>query len=91
MAKFVRARKYLDLSSTAGGLGCRREVPFTAFKTFQVPIAEIERLTGLVFTAGVNGATRLSKFDPLASASATRRQAIARAGVSTAEATTVRE
>lgn len=69
------------------GIEATVEVPFTAFKTFQVPIAEIERLTGLAFTAGANGAKRLSEFDPLATASATRREAIARARVSSAEST----
>jgi len=41
-------------------------VPFADFKTFQVPIAEVERLTGLTFTAMVAGANvPLNDFDPL--------------------------
>jgi endonuclease G len=43
-------------------------VPFTAYKTFQVPIAEVERLTGLRFTSGEGKGTSLSKVDPLAGA-----------------------
>ncbi len=43
-------------------------VPFTAFKTFQVPITEVERLTNLLFHAQVDGKkVRLSEFDPLKS------------------------
>lgn len=41
-------------------------VPFTAFKTFQVSISEVERLTGLSFSATVKGQDKpLSKYDPL--------------------------
>lgn len=43
------------------------EAPFGAFKTFQVPVKEVERLTGLRFAALVGGRRRsLSAFDPLA-------------------------
>ena len=43
------------------------DVPFGAFKTFQLKISEIERLTGLGFAATVNGKKQpLSAFDPLA-------------------------
>jgi endonuclease G len=43
-------------------------VPFTAYKTFQVPIAEVERITGLAFTFGGGRGTSLRKVDPLAGA-----------------------
>ncbi len=44
------------------------EVPFGAFKTFQLKISEIERLTGLGFFATVGAKKQpLSAFDPLAS------------------------
>ena len=57
------------------GLKEAAAIPFTAFKTFQVKIAEVERLTGLIFSAG-DGAnlTSLSEFDPLAKAVARRRR-----------------
>ena len=45
--------------------GIEEAVPITAFKTFQVKIAEVERLTGLTFTAGTNPHVSLSTFDPL--------------------------
>ena len=42
------------------------DVPFGAFKTFQLKISEIERLTGLKFAATVGGKKQpLSAFDPL--------------------------
>lgn len=41
-------------------------IPFTAFKTFQVSIDEVERLTGLTFHAQTPaGAASLKQFDPL--------------------------
>lgn len=49
-------------------------VPFTAYKTFQVPVAEVERLTGLTFTSGDGKGTSLSKVDPLASPEAVKRK-----------------
>jgi endonuclease G, mitochondrial len=50
-------------------------IPFTAFKTFQVKIAEVERLTGLTFSAGAGPNTKsLSELDPLAKAGAGRRR-----------------
>ncbi len=43
------------------------DAPFGAFKTFQLKISEIERLTGLGFAATVGGKKQsLSAFDPLA-------------------------
>lgn len=43
-------------------------VPFSPFKTFQVPIAEVEKQTNLLFHATVGGTKRsLSDFDPLKS------------------------
>jgi endonuclease G, mitochondrial len=58
----------LDQSDVIDQFGIEStEVPFGAYKTFQVPITEIERLTGLAFTATVNGKkSALSAFDPLA-------------------------
>lgn len=41
------------------------EVPVGPFKTFQVKISEVERLTGLTFVSGAQNATSLSKADPL--------------------------
>ena len=41
------------------------EIPFGPFKTYQVKVAEIERLTGLTFRCGADGKGRLSSFDPL--------------------------
>jgi endonuclease G, mitochondrial len=49
------------------GIESTEEIPFGAYKTFQVKIAEIERLTGLKFTATIKSAKHsLSDFDPLA-------------------------
>lgn len=48
------------------------DAPFGAFKTFQTTIAEIERLTGLAFRYGPDGAP-LSDCDPLAQPDARRR------------------
>ena len=46
--------------------GIEADVPFTPFKTFQVKISEIERLTGLTFVCGKEGKEKsLSGFDPL--------------------------
>ena len=52
---------------TEFGLRGAPEVPFTPYKTFQTSIAEVERLTQMIFT-GSKGAKRvpLSEFDPLA-------------------------
>lgn len=47
------------------GIEAAPEVPFEPFKTFQVRVDEIERLTGLTFLCGGTGADRLSKYDPL--------------------------
>lgn len=52
------------------GIEAAVEVPFSAFKTYQVPIEEIERATGLTFPAGKNQALR--DFDPLKSGSPAR-------------------
>jgi endonuclease G len=50
------------------GIEAAPEVPFTAFKNFQVRIAEIERLTGLTFWSD-KGNVSLSAVDPLAKSS----------------------
>jgi endonuclease G len=56
----------LDQSGVIGefGIEVAPEIPFSAYKTFQVPIAEVERLTGLTFTSGSNGKERLATVDP---------------------------
>lgn len=61
----------LDQTETIAQFGVRTraapEVPFKPYKTFQVTIAQVERLTGLSFT-GSKGVKKvpLSTFDPLA-------------------------
>lgn len=56
----------LDQTEAIDRFGIEAEVPFTAFKTYQVSIREVERLTGLTFRATVGGRSRkLSSFDPL--------------------------
>ncbi|WP_257386662.1 DNA/RNA non-specific endonuclease [Tahibacter caeni] len=56
------------------GVEAAGEQPFGAFKTFQVPVAEIERLTGLLFFGGgAASKTRLSEADPLAAVRPRRR------------------
>lgn len=53
------------------GIEAASQVPFTAFKTFQVAISEIEKLTSLTFSAKVGGHDKpLSDFDPLKEKSA---------------------
>ena len=47
---------------------------FGPFKTFQVKIAEIERVTGLTFHCGASDAKFLRDFDPLATLSRDRRR-----------------
>ena len=59
------------------GIEVTEAPPFAPFKTYQVAIAEIERLTGLTFK--MTGGRSLSEADPLAD-SATRRSALSRAG-----------
>jgi endonuclease G, mitochondrial len=56
----------LDQSEAIAKYGLEADLPLGAYKTFQTPIAEIERLTGLKFTAG-SGAkpTSLTEYDPL--------------------------
>ncbi|WP_431287921.1 DNA/RNA non-specific endonuclease [Roseateles chitinivorans] len=50
-------------------------IPFTAYKTFQVSIDEVERLTGLTFTAQTAaGAASLKDFDPLKDSSKRARK-----------------
>ncbi|NKK77696.1 DNA/RNA non-specific endonuclease [Rhizobium leguminosarum] len=53
-----------DVISKYGIEAAVDEVPFSAFKTYQVPIAEVERLTGLTF-AGSKAGTFLRDVDPL--------------------------
>lgn len=49
------------------------EVPFGAYKTFQIKISEIERLTGLKFVCGADE-TALTKHDPLEGRPVRRRR-----------------
>lgn len=58
------------------GVEAAPEVPFGTYKTFQVKISEIERLTGLTFVSGQNDKDKLSKYDPLETA-VTRRRRVA--------------
>ncbi|MCV2354025.1 DNA/RNA non-specific endonuclease [Paucibacter sp. B2R-40] len=61
----------LDQSAVIEKLGIEkaREVPFGVFKTFQVPISEVERLTQLTFNGGpLKKPFSLTTVDPLASA-----------------------
>ncbi|HYJ03963.1 MAG TPA: DNA/RNA non-specific endonuclease [Chthoniobacterales bacterium] len=64
----------LDQSDVIGRFGLDEAAPIGAFKTYQVPIAEIERLTGLAFTSGVEKKVSLSKVDPLESRAVRRRR-----------------
>jgi endonuclease G len=67
----------LDQSEVIAKLGIEAAVavPFAAFKTFQVPITEIEELTGLTFpcTDPVSGAKHLRDVDPLNGPAGRRR------------------
>jgi len=57
----------LDQSDAIARFGIEAAGPFEPFKTFQVPVKEVERLTGLTFRLSLNGKTfTLSRFDPLA-------------------------
>jgi endonuclease G, mitochondrial len=67
------------------GIEATEEVPFSAFKTYQVSIEEIERLTGLTFKGGATGAESLRDVDPLAKGTPGRVQA--RSRVRTTEST----
>ena len=56
------------------GIEAAPEVPFGPYKTFQVKLAEIERLTGLSFTYGKEEKS-LSEWDPLETKRPSRRRA----------------
>lgn len=71
------------------GIEATSSVPITAFKTFQVKIAEIERMTGLTFRAGAGAKTRLSEYDPLESPAAARRIGAGRSNLSAEESTAI--
>lgn len=47
------------------GIEAAPETPFSPYKTFQVTIAEVERLTGLSFKTGTKKQVPLSAYDPL--------------------------
>jgi endonuclease G len=88
--KLFAAGFILDQSEVIAQFGIEAtvEVPFSAFKTYQVPIAEIERLTGLSFKSGTPGKLKsLSEADPLRSGSAVRA-AVSRRRIATTESTT---
>lgn len=57
----------LDRSEVIAQFGIEATAPFGAYKTFQVKIAEVERLTGLQFTSGggADPVQPLSACDPL--------------------------
>lgn len=58
------------------GIEAAREVPFGAFKTYQVSVGEVERETGLTFFRGADGtAETLRDVDPLKSPRPKRRRA----------------
>ncbi|MFL5252708.1 MAG: DNA/RNA non-specific endonuclease [Rhodopila sp.] len=59
------------------GIEAAVEVPFPPFKTYQVPIEEIERQTGLRFMSA--GDISLSEADPLATGRPARRRLASRA------------
>jgi len=65
--KLFAAAFVLDQSAVIAEFGIEEAaaIPFGSFKTFQVSIQEVERLTGLTFTGGKGQS--LSDFDPLAS------------------------
>ncbi len=89
--KAFAAAFMLDQSAVIAQFGIEAavEVPFDAFKTYQVPVAEIERLTGLTFTYEKGGKSfDLSTVDPLATAQAQQR-ATRRAALQATEAADV--
>jgi endonuclease G len=63
----------LDQSDVIAKFGIEATAPFGAYKTFQVPISEIERLTGLQFTYG-KSKKALSDLDPLAKGAPRKRR-----------------
>lgn len=65
----------LDQTAIVDHFGITEAAPIDAFKTYQVPIAEIERLTGLLFTSGTGTTTAsLSAVDPLGGSTPPRRR-----------------
>jgi len=86
--KLFAAAFILDQSDVIAQFGIEATgVPFGAFKTFQVPVAEIERLTDLRFVCGANGETDLKSFDPLAPSTQRTRRRQPRLVESTGDAT----
>jgi endonuclease G len=65
----------VDQSDVIAKFGIEATAPFGAYKTFQVPISEIERLTGLQFTYGKNKKA-LSDLDPLAKGTTRKRRGV---------------
>lgn len=67
----------LDQSATIAkyGIEAAREVPFEDFNNYQVPISDVEVMTGLEFLGGpVNKPFSLSTVDPLASTEFKKKQ-----------------
>jgi endonuclease G, mitochondrial len=86
--KLFAAAFILDQSDVIAQFGIEAtDVPFGAFKTFQVPVAEVERLTDLRFVCGADGKTDLKAFDPLAQGSPNARRRQPRLVESTGDAT----
>ena len=65
----------MDQSDVIDQFGLDEAAPIGAFKTFQVKISEVERLTGLKFTSGPGAGKPLSDVDPLRNGVSNRRRA----------------
>lgn len=65
--KVIATAYMLDQSEVIAQFGIEATAPFGAYKTFQVKVAEVERLSGLQFTSGggVDPVQPLSACDPL--------------------------
>lgn len=64
----------LDQTDVIDQFGLDEAAPIGAFKTFQVKISEVERLTGLKFTSGTGAGAPLSDVDPLRNGVSNRRR-----------------
>lgn len=77
----------LDQSGAISQFGIEEAAPIEPFRTFQVPVAEVEKLTGLRFRLVVGGRVRtLSGFDPLKRAIQPRSGLVGRESAATADA-----
>lgn len=87
-AKLFGTAYILDQSDTIAqfGIETAAEVPFEPYKTYQVRISEVERLTGLSFRFGADSSPEaLSKVDPMESDHAQRAITARRNRVSSRE------